>query len=168
MSDFGLKCWRCLCRRRLPALLSLAFATANVASLFAAETHSYKIHIDQLDIRVAKLESFFRMHACPAPYHIADYLRAADLNGIDYRLLPAVSVRESTCGRYARMNNRWGWDSARTGFESVARGIHFIAHELAFGRAYRGKTLDQKLYAYNPKANYVHEIKRLMNEIDGD
>lgn len=118
--------------------------------------------------REQKLKAFFEAHGCPQPFHASDYVTAADIYGIDYRLLPAVSVRESTCGVYARQNNRWGWASARVGFESVARGIHYIAQQLAFGRYYRGKDVDGKLRAYNPVPGYVHEVKRLMEEIDGD
>ena len=120
------------------------------------------------DVRAAKLEFFFEVHGCPQPFHIDDYLRAADTNGIDYRILPALSVRESTCGLHARMNNRWGWDSARSGFESVTHGIQFVAHQLSAGRYYRGKSLDEKLHMYNPNPQYVEEVKRLMFEIDAD
>lgn len=162
MRDFVLKCRKCLrAAWRLGGLAAVVISIGNFTAILCAGG-------PQSDRREVRLEAFFRAHDCPAPYHVHDYLRAADLNGIDYRILPAVSVRESTCGRHARMNNRWGWDSARSGFESVARGIHYIAHELAQGRYYRGKTLDQKLHAYNPNPGYVHEVKQLMNQIDGD
>lgn len=118
--------------------------------------------------RARKLETFFEAHGCPQPFHVDDYLQAADLNGLDYRILPAVSVLESTCGVYARRNNRWGWASARVGFQSVARGIHYIAQQLASGRYYRGKDVDEKLLIYNPNRRYVRDVKQLMLEIDGD
>ena len=121
-----------------------------------------------VDARVTKLESFFRAYHCPAPLLTVEYLAAADAYAIDYRLLPAVSVRESTCGRHARANNRWGWDSARTGFNTLAHGIEFIARQLALGQYYRGKTLDEKLHAYNPNPKYTDEIRKLMREIDSD
>jgi len=122
-----------------------------------------------VELRAARLEAFFEAHGCPRPFLVDEYVDAADRNQLDYRILPAVSVLESTCGVYARLNNRWGWDSARTGFRSVARGIRFIAHQLAFGRYYQGKNVDQKLRIYNPKnPNYASEVKRLMLEIDGD
>ena len=120
------------------------------------------------DSRAVKLADFFKEHHCPQPYLISEYLRAADKYRIDYRLLPAVSVRESTCGMHARWNNRWGWDSARTGFESLARGIEFIARQLAQGRPYRGKSLDQKLHTYNPNPYYAKEVLQLMRDIDSD
>lgn len=147
--------------RRLWGLCALACA-AGLLPLPAAEPALTQ------DGRAVKLESFFHAHGCPAPHLVHEYLHAADENGIDYRLLPAVSVRESTCGLHARRNNRWGWDSARMGFASLARGIRFVAHELAFGRYYRGKTTDEKLRVYNPNPSYPKEVKRLMQEIDAD
>lgn len=120
------------------------------------------------DLRSARLQAFFNAYGCPGPLHIEDYLRAADTYGIDYRLLPAVSVRESTCGRYQRKNNHWGWDSAKVGFVSVANGIEYIAHQLARGRYYHGKTLDQKLRMYNPNPRYAAEVRKLMREIEAD
>jgi hypothetical protein len=121
-----------------------------------------------VDGRALKLASFFEAHQCPQPYHAEEYVRAADLYSVDYRLLPAVSVRESTCGLHQRLNNFWGWDSARTGFASVTRGIHFILRQLAFSRPYRGKSVDEKLYVYNPNPQYVKEVHELMREIDTD
>jgi hypothetical protein len=79
------------------------------------------------DERRLKLQAFFQTYKCPAPYHVDDYLREADKNAIDYRLLPAISVRESTCGRHSRLNNHWGWDSTHSGFTSVRAGIRYLA-----------------------------------------
>jgi len=143
----------------------LGLAVVGFSSMFAADSTQGS---DLRDARAAKLFAFFAAHRCPVPLHVGDYLRVADAYAIDYRLLPALSVRESTCGRHQRLNNRWGWDSARTGFESVARGIEFVARQLAEGRSYRGKTLEEKLHTYNPNPQYPGEIKRLMQEIDAD
>ena len=120
----------------------------------------------ELDSRPAKLQAFFHAYGCPEPLHIQDYLNAADANKLDYRLLPALSVRESTCGIHARLNNRWGWNSAKTGFQSVSAGIHYLAHVLSHGQYYRGKNVEQKIYVYNPLQPYVREVTKLMREID--
>ncbi|MBZ5604392.1 MAG: hypothetical protein LAO79_18980 [Acidobacteriia bacterium] len=120
------------------------------------------------DTRSKHLQAFFEAYNCPPPLLTSEYIAVADAYGLDYRLLPAVSVRESTCGQHARYNNRWGWDSARTGFASLRHGIRFIARQLAFGRYYQGKTLDEKLHAYNPNPKYPGEIRSLMREIDAD
>src|SRR5579863_6713641 len=118
------------------------------------------------DDRWLKLQAFFEAYHCPAPYHVDDYLREADKNAIDYRLLPAISVRESTCGRHSRLNNHWGWDSARSGFSSVKAGIRFLARKLALGESYKDKTIEDKLKIYNPKVQYATEVKHLMEEIE--
>ena len=118
------------------------------------------------DERMLKLQAFFQSYRCPSPYHIDDYLTAAEKNAIDYRLLPAISVRESTCGRYSKLNNHWGWNSARSGFSSVKAGIHYLARILAVGGSYKDKTIDGKLRVYNPIVQYAAEVRRLMEEIE--
>src|SRR5579863_7114738 len=118
------------------------------------------------DDRWLKLQAFFEAYHCPVPYHVDDYLREADKNAIDYRLLPAISVRESTCGRHSRLNNHWGWDSARSWFSSVMAGKLYLAQTLAQGARYKDKTFDGKLKVYNPKVQYVAEVKQLMQEIE--
>jgi hypothetical protein len=120
------------------------------------------------DTRIAKLNAFFKAYNCPAPFLSEEYIAEADRNAIDYRILPAVSVRETTCGQHARLNNRWGWNSAKSGFISLAHGIRFIANQLASGKYYAGKSVEEKLKAYNPVPAYAGEVLRLMHEIDAD
>lgn len=118
------------------------------------------------DDRYDKLESFFQSFGCPAPHYVNEYLGAADSNAIDYRLLPAISVLESTCGIYQRLNNRWGWDSARKGFSSFRAGLQYIARQLSQGRFYRNKSLEEKVHMYNPNPQYARLVRKLMLKID--
>lgn len=121
------------------------------------------------DPRISKLTQFFTHYNCSKVSfdEISDYLHAADQNNLDYRILPAISVIESSCGRHypPDTNNLWGWNSARTGFASIPEGIGFVSEQLAGGRHYAGKTIDQKLRAYNPNPAYAGEVERLMKEI---
>ena len=137
------------------ALTVSAYASVTPDSLRAVE-----------DQRHAKLETFFQSFGCPAPYHVKEYLGAADTYAIDYRLLPAISVLESTCGIYQRENNRWGWASARKGFASFRAGLEYIAHQLANGRYYKNKTLEEKVRMYNPRPQYARLLGKLMRKID--
>ena len=149
------------------ALRASRYLAAGILGIsFNASTVADTLPRDAVDSRPSKLKAFFESYQCPQPYYVNEYLRAADAYHIDYRLLPALSVRESTCGQHDRQNNHWGWDSARRGFESVPHGIEFVMRRLAKGRSYRNKTLEAKLYAYNPFPQYVEEVKRLMREID--
>jgi hypothetical protein len=118
------------------------------------------------DVRGERLEAFFRAYDCPGPLHVQDYLRAADSHDLDYRMLPAISLVESTCGAFERMNNRWGWDSVQTGFASVHAGIDYISQQLAENPKYKGKSVKEKLFTYNPYPEYVRQVERLMKEIE--
>lgn len=117
------------------------------------------------DPRAERLERFFEHYNCPLPYHVDDYLRAADNYRIDYRLLPAISVRETTCGMWEQQNNRWGYHSGHQSFHSVEEGIYFLAYRLANGYFYRGKSLEEKLLTYNPRQSYPEEIRRIMRQV---
>ena len=118
-----------------------------------------------VDPRFAPLERFFRYYSCPPPHYVRTYLHVADYYGLDYRLLPAVSVRETQCGLYENQNNRWGYNPGHPGFESVEEGIELVARQLAEGPWYEGKTLRQKLFTYNPMPQYPSEVIKLMRQV---
>jgi hypothetical protein len=118
------------------------------------------------DPRGERLEAFFKAYDCPAPLHVEEYLRAADSHALDYRLLPAISLVESTCGAFEKRNNRWGWASAQSGFPSVPDGIEYITTQLAENPRYKGKTVPEKLFTYNPYPQYVRQVQRLMHQIE--
>lgn len=119
------------------------------------------------DPRAAKLDAFFRYYNCPEPFHVLEYLRATDGYGLDYRLLPAISIRETQCGVQERnVNNRWGYDPGRLAFPSVEAGINYVARQLAENPVYKGKTLYDKLYTYNPLPAYPDEVRRIMRQIE--
>jgi hypothetical protein len=121
--------------------------------------------LPQPDPRATLLAKFFRSYRCPEPYHIAAYLLAADAYHLDYRLLPAVSVRESQCGVAAPNNNHWGYHPGRQRFPSIEAGIDFVARQLAQSPYYKGKTLPGKLFTYNPRPAYPHEVQHIMLQI---
>jgi len=118
------------------------------------------------DIRAERLSGFFKAYHCPTPHYVQDYLQAADRYGLDYRLLPAISVRETTCGLAEANNNRWGYHPGRQSFPSVRAGIEFLARQLAMKPPYRGKSLDKKLWTYNPRPTYPEEVRRIMRQIE--
>jgi hypothetical protein len=141
-------------------------AVLGVAACAAVASDNTLPAASPADPRGERLEAFFKAYDCPAPLHVDEYLRAADSHALDYRLLPAISLVESTCGAFGKLNNHWGWDSAQSGFPSVPAGIEYITAQLAENPSYKGKTLDQKLFTYNPYKGYVREVKRLMRQIE--
>jgi hypothetical protein len=146
--------------RMLAVVACLAVCTTTSANLPAAMVKPAP------DPRFARLDQFFRRYGCPAPQYIAAYLRAADSHGLDYRLLPALSIRETHCGIQEVQNNRWGYHPGRQGFPSIEAGIDYLARQLAENPPYIGKALDDKLFTYNPRPAYPGEIKRLMRQVE--
>jgi hypothetical protein len=125
------------------------------------------VQVKQIDQREAKLEAFFTLHKCPSPHHVTEYLNAADKYKLDYRLVPAISIIESQCGKHQPLSNWWGWNSARTGFTDVPSGIDFVTGQLANGKYYAGKSLEKKVTTYNSaNPKYLSIIKALMSQIE--
>jgi len=67
----------------------------------------------------------------PLESYAAAMVAAADAAGIDWRLLPAIAVLESSGGRNACGGNAWGYASCRVTFGSFDEGIRIVAATLA-------------------------------------
>jgi hypothetical protein len=144
-------------------LLLPALALSETASTsFTAAWQTYQN-------QSAQLTAFFRLHKCPAINYqlIPAYLESANRYQLDFRLLPSISIIESSCLQHYPVDsfNPFGWNSARTGFASLQSGIDFVSGQLADGHYYAQKTIDQKLRAYNPNPAYTGKVEQLMKEI---
>jgi hypothetical protein len=151
----------------LPLRVGLTFAGLALAISSTADQAPPLLVTVAPDPRVPLLERFFEHYNCPAPYHVSDYLRASDGYDLDYRMLPAISVRESRCGVSEQsVNNFWGYHPDRQSFPSVEEGIDYVARQLAQNPYYRGKSLVEKLFVYNPRPAYPEEVQRIMRQIE--
>jgi hypothetical protein len=54
----------------------------------------------------------------------------------------------------------------QSGFDSVPAGIDYISEQLAENPKYKGKTVREKLFTYNPYKGYVRQVERLMQQIE--
>jgi len=117
------------------------------------------------DPRLESLNRFFQKGDCPAQDFSADFLRVADQNNLDWRLLPSISMVESGGGREARNNNLFGWDGGKAIFTSLRAAIHDVARRLGNSKLYRDKGVDEILRTYNPGANYPKAVKSVMRRI---
>jgi len=117
------------------------------------------------DFRFAHIKRFFQRHRCPTEKLANAFVDAADRYHLDWRLLPSLSFVESTCGKLARNNNLFGWDSGRTDFPSLTAGIHQVGYRLANSRFYKNKELNELLVTYNPNAGYADRVKSVMERI---
>ncbi len=121
--------------------------------------------VKQNDPRLSRLQKFFGDRDCPLRDSAKDFLVAADQNHLDWRLLPSISIIESSGGKYYGNNNVFGWGSCKEKFTSVRAGIHYVAAQLGKSRRYKDKDIDSKLQLYNPLLEYSQRVKAVMRSI---
>jgi hypothetical protein len=119
----------------------------------------------KFDLREAILRKFFKDSKCPAEEFAGIFIQEADEHGLDWRLLPSLSMIETGGGRTARGNNLFGWANGKSSFESFGEAIHHVATFLEVGKPYKGKDLTGKLLAYNKRPEYRNMVTDLMRHI---
>jgi hypothetical protein len=119
----------------------------------------------KLDLRETILRKFLKSNHCPDEAYTGMFVSEADAHGLDWRLLPSISLVESGGGRTAKGNNLFGWANGKISFTSVGEAIHLVASALAHGRAYAGKDLRGKLAAYNQGPDYQAMVMDIMRQI---
>lgn len=144
----------------------IALMLSQAALLPAAEPAPQPVVRKRNDPRFQLLKRFFDQRACPAADWAADFLIAADRNGLDWRLLPSIAFLESSGGKYYQSNNPLGWNRGITEFRSTRHAVHYVANRLAKSPIYQKKTLRTKLRIYNPEnVEYPDAIMSVMEQI---
>lgn len=111
------------------------------------------------DKRVAILKSFFRKHDSPLYEHADFIVRVSDKNGLDYRLIPAIAMQESTACKAIPYgsHNCWGWGiygTLVTRFNSYPEAIETVAAGLKKNYIDQGLTTPEEIMAkYTPSSN---------------
>ncbi len=139
-----------------------------LAAPFTTSVQAYRVQqppVDQKDPRLSQLKKFFADRDSPLKDSAGDFLLAADQNALDWRLLPSISMIESSGGKDYRNNNVFGWDSCKERFPSVRAGIHYVAAQLGKSSRYRGKDVKGKLHLYNPLPEYPQRVQDVMRAI---
>lgn len=117
------------------------------------------------DARLSMLQSFFQYAHSPLKALAGEFLEAADRHGLDWRLLPSISMVETGCGRTAVGNNLFGWNSGLKRFASAREAIRVVAARLAESKLYRGKDLNALLATYNSHPRYAARVRSVMGQI---
>lgn len=168
-------------KRLLFILAVLAVLSATLGIWFFGQRLSHRPAIDPeaayiSDPRPDALDAYFKAKGMPLAGTGQAMVDAADENGLDWRLLPAIAVRESTGGKAACGFNPFGWASCKnsTGeFESWEAAIKTVAAHLGGNvtstrRYYGGKDTAGKLNAYNPPTivpEYTAQVMAIMKVI---
>lgn len=106
------------------------------------------VAVEKTDDRPSKLVCFFNNYDSILADSSDTFVTSADKNGLDYRLLPAISFIESTaCKNYlTETNNCWGWGHGRIVFDSIDDAIVHISERLAVSHYYREWQADKQDY----------------------
>jgi hypothetical protein len=120
----------------------------------------------KFDLRGSILRKFLQENHCPDEPYADMFIAEADTHGLDWRLLPSISVIESGGGRTAKGNNLFGWANGKSTFQSFGEAIHEVASSLSVARPYKGKDLLGKLSAFNSeRADYAAAVLQVMRRI---
>ena len=122
------------------------------------------------------IDGYFASHDMPLLGTGMEMATVAENNDIDWRLLPAIAVRESTGGKNACdgvNNNPFGWNSCKVGFDSINQAIETVAMNIGgnnpnTAKHYDGKNIIQILRSYNPPyiaPRYAEQVIAIMNAI---
>ena len=118
--------------------------------------------------KAQKIETYLRVNRGNAPLakHAEKFVEVANKYGLDYRLLPAISVMESEGGKKLfRPYNAWGW--GKSGFANWKEGIYSVSKGL--GKYYSNGLTTPKLiskYYCPPSADgWANKVQYVMNEI---
>jgi hypothetical protein len=140
------------------------------------ETSEEALHENTLKLEAEAIDKYFEKYDMPLFGLGRKMVDEAELHGIDWRLLPAITVRESTGGKNACIRvkfNPFGWGSCKIGFKSYEEAIEIVAKNLGGNNPntafhYDNKTTLEILKAYNPPSivpNYAKQVISIMNAI---
>ena len=100
--------------------------------LFTTQSERYRLLVKKYlrELKIQQVQQLYAWYGYPPLYHYAHVLvDAADKYGLDYRLMPAISIIESAGGRYLfRPYNPFGW--GYHGFNSFEDAIYYVAYRL--------------------------------------
>ena len=145
--------------RKIVVFASL-LAAPGVATVESAQSAGHPTASQ--DPRQVRIKKFFEANRCPLSKLSADFVREADANALDWRLLPSITFVESSGGKYYQNNNVFGWNSCRTRFKSVRAGLHLVASTLGNSTLYRDKDTDNILRTYNSSPQYAGRVRTIM------
>ena len=120
-----------------------------------------------------KIDEYFSKRGMPLEGYGAKMVKEAEKNNLDWRLLPAIAIKESTGGKFACYNNPFGWGSCKISFKNFDDAIETVARNLGGNNPnteqyYKDKTTREKLHHYNNSVvpPYTAEILKFMDLIE--
>ena len=129
-----------------------------------------------LKAKAEAIDAYFAERNMPLEGTGMKMVEEAIKNELDWRLLPAIAVRESTGGKFACKkvsNSAFGWGSCKINFKSNDEAIEIVAKNLGGNNPKTARHYDEKdtvgiLKAYNPPSivpKYAEQVMSIMDKI---
>lgn len=151
---------------RVSRLVLGAVLTACSVGVVQAEPAASPCNADS---RCQALRNFFLRYRSPLENLAIVFVRTADEHRLDWRLLPAISMVETSGGKHGTPSNIFGWNSGKTRFASAEVGILFVASRFAQSPIYAGRTALGILRQYNPaRTAYPPKVTHFMKELSAE
>ena len=157
------------------AIPSISVAS-HIGSLDINPVTKVEISVDEIRQQKADaIDSFFKSRSMPLYGTGMTFVLVSEKYGLDWRLLPAIGVRESSGGKAACGYNAFGWGSCKLGYNyhSYEEAIELLGKNLGganknTARYYAGKSTEEKLYYYNGSVEppYTGEVLAIMDMIE--
>ena len=111
------------------------------------------------DVRVLALRKFFKKYNSPLHEHAYDLVRQSDIWGLDYALLPAIAMQESSgCKRIpANSYNCWGFGIYGN---KVARFASYSQAMAKVAKTIREAYINDKWRLFDPDKQIVYRDKK--------
>lgn len=110
-------------------------------SISSAQLAERKIRAEP-DYRCLRLYLFLKENSSPLTQFSGDFINAADVWGIDWRLLPAIAGLESSFGKrmVSETYNAYGWGGGYIKFKNWKQSIDYVSQKLRENYYNRGLT----------------------------
>lgn len=117
------------------------------------------------DNRQAILERFFQKYHSPAS--AKEYLEASKKYDLDFRLLPAIAVVESTlCKNYQKNCFGWGRDRIYATPEDVARGLTTLSYYRKWQSDRNNITLLANVYNPSGAEKWAFDVQGIISQLN--
>lgn len=157
-------------------------ATGNISVNIQTVSNEVSVITTQEDefrkVKADAIDNYFASKNAPLSGYGMKFVTEAEKNNLDWRLLPAIAMRETTGGKFACKNpnapyNNFGWHSCKKGFNSVDESFEYISMTLGGNNPKapyykKGMSSEQILKKYNPDSiipGYSKQVIKIMDTI---
>jgi hypothetical protein len=151
-------------------LVIISAKTALAGSYVVSNSATFKSESNEADLRADKLEKFLGKYNSELADYADEFVKYADENGLDWRLLAAISGVESTFGKQMIEGtyNAYGWAGGLYRFNSWEDSIATISQSLKEDYLEKGAPSLSKIAKRYcpPSSTWKYKVAYFMKKID--